>query len=264
MSLTGEIKSIYRDREQTQPVFPVTKVKAVSDDNGTGLNVLLDNIHKDIDGLTYSDVGAAPAGFGLGESVHYSETVHRMKSVEEMDEVYVCGWSFFYPEKPVILNGISVSYGVLFTTGLNNERACQELYVNNIRFKLVRWRASSGWKEWACEAPPMVSGVEYLTTERSGGYQVYAKLVDFGALPASGTLTANVFEAGTYLDNIYVVSIDGVASTSGLTQPFPVITWDNGIAAYVAYLKGSGEIEVSVKQDMSSYSATFIVKYVKA
>lgn len=44
MPITGEIQGLYRDREQTQPVFPLTKVKAVSDDDGVGLNVLLDEM----------------------------------------------------------------------------------------------------------------------------------------------------------------------------------------------------------------------------
>lgn len=44
MPITGEIQGLYRDREQTQPVFPLTKVKAISDDDGVGLNVLLDEM----------------------------------------------------------------------------------------------------------------------------------------------------------------------------------------------------------------------------
>jgi hypothetical protein len=43
MSLVGKIQSLFLDREKTQPIFPITKVKAVSDDNGKGLNVLLDD-----------------------------------------------------------------------------------------------------------------------------------------------------------------------------------------------------------------------------
>lgn len=42
MSLIGNIKTLFEDKEKTSPVFPITKVKAISDDNGVGLNVLLD------------------------------------------------------------------------------------------------------------------------------------------------------------------------------------------------------------------------------
>lgn len=43
MSLTGKIMDFFVDKAMTIPAFPRTKVKAVSDDNNVGLNVLLDN-----------------------------------------------------------------------------------------------------------------------------------------------------------------------------------------------------------------------------
>lgn len=42
MALTGKIMDFFADKAMTIPAFPRTKVKAVSDDNGVGLNVLLD------------------------------------------------------------------------------------------------------------------------------------------------------------------------------------------------------------------------------
>ena len=41
MSIIGKIQSLFSDREKTQPIFPITKTKAVSDDNGVNLDVLL-------------------------------------------------------------------------------------------------------------------------------------------------------------------------------------------------------------------------------
>lgn len=49
MSLTGKIMDFFADKDMTIPAFPRTKVKAVSDDNGIGLNVLLENIESKID-----------------------------------------------------------------------------------------------------------------------------------------------------------------------------------------------------------------------
>lgn len=51
MSLTGKIMNFFADKEMTIPAFPKTKVKAVSDDNGIGLNVLLDNIDIELDSI---------------------------------------------------------------------------------------------------------------------------------------------------------------------------------------------------------------------
>lgn len=42
MALTGKIMDFFADKAMTIPAFPRTKVKAVSDDNGVGLNALLD------------------------------------------------------------------------------------------------------------------------------------------------------------------------------------------------------------------------------
>lgn len=42
MSITGKIKTLFSDFGKTEAIFPKTKVNAVSDDNGVGLNVLLD------------------------------------------------------------------------------------------------------------------------------------------------------------------------------------------------------------------------------
>lgn len=42
MSITGKIKTLFSDFGKTEAIFPRTKVNAISDDNGVGLNVLLD------------------------------------------------------------------------------------------------------------------------------------------------------------------------------------------------------------------------------
>lgn len=43
MSITGKIKTLFADSAKTEALFPRTKTSAVSDDNGVGLNVILDN-----------------------------------------------------------------------------------------------------------------------------------------------------------------------------------------------------------------------------
>lgn len=48
MALTGKIRSLFLDKEKTQAIFPLTKTKAVSDDNGVGLDAILDNVNENI------------------------------------------------------------------------------------------------------------------------------------------------------------------------------------------------------------------------
>lgn len=48
MSTTGEIKNLYSDKDKTKILLPRTKTKAISDENGTGLDVLLNDINTSI------------------------------------------------------------------------------------------------------------------------------------------------------------------------------------------------------------------------
>ena len=43
MSITGKIKTLFSDSAKTEALFPRTKTSAVSNDDGIGLNVLLEN-----------------------------------------------------------------------------------------------------------------------------------------------------------------------------------------------------------------------------
>ena len=44
MGITGKIKTLFSDRENTEALFPRTKISAVSDEEGTGLNVILESM----------------------------------------------------------------------------------------------------------------------------------------------------------------------------------------------------------------------------
>lgn len=46
-TLVGKIQTLFSDKEKTTPVFPRTKVSAVSDDDGVGLDVLLSEMESD-------------------------------------------------------------------------------------------------------------------------------------------------------------------------------------------------------------------------
>lgn len=48
MPIEGTINSLYLDYEQTKPLFPRTKTKAISDDNGVGLDATLSKIQNDL------------------------------------------------------------------------------------------------------------------------------------------------------------------------------------------------------------------------
>ena len=58
MSLIGKIQTLFSDKEKTTPVFPRTKVSAVSDENGVGLDALLDATMQKTGGTFTGDVAA--------------------------------------------------------------------------------------------------------------------------------------------------------------------------------------------------------------
>ena len=44
MALIGKIQTLFKDKNKTIPVYPRTKIKAISDDNGTGLEAILEDL----------------------------------------------------------------------------------------------------------------------------------------------------------------------------------------------------------------------------
>ena len=75
------------------------------------------------------------------------------------------------------------------------------------------YRMVNGETEWI--SPPMAIGVEYRTTERYLGKPIYAKLIDCGGCPGTGSKTITHNEAGV---------IDRIVSAQGqvdLYRTFP-------------------------------------------
>ena len=58
--VNGNIEALFKDRKQQEAVFPITKIKAISDNDGVGLDTLLEQMDEQIN-------NKAPAGYGLGE-----------------------------------------------------------------------------------------------------------------------------------------------------------------------------------------------------
>ena len=80
MSTTGTIETLFKDREQAQAVYPVTKVNAVSDESGKGLNVILEE-HKDYT----RKIGAA---YNLLDNSDFRNPVNQRGSASYSGKVY--------------------------------------------------------------------------------------------------------------------------------------------------------------------------------
>ena len=59
MAVTSRVRTLYEDAAETIAIAPRTKVSAVSDDSGTGLDALLTNINNSIAGKQATITGGA-------------------------------------------------------------------------------------------------------------------------------------------------------------------------------------------------------------
>lgn len=71
MSITGRIKTLFFDKNNSEAIFPRTKVKAVSDDENRGLDFLLENIDTQLLNLQGQVNSKAPTGYGLGAEAQF-------------------------------------------------------------------------------------------------------------------------------------------------------------------------------------------------
>lgn len=118
---------------------------------------------------------------------------------------------------------------------------------------LQRELYSGTWLDWEWENPNMELGKEYRTTERWKNKAVYTKLVEVGALPASGSKS---FPLGIFPS--YILSHNLSAEKDGFY--YSHLT---DIKSYVSSYGGEANLNVSNTTDLSAYKGTVKVKYTK-
>lgn len=120
---------------------------------------------------TAADIGAAPAGYGLGDS-----------ELVNVDIDYVCTPGWYCVSQTMTIGGISANYWYIHVSayGTGNLHCVQEIYpvLSNGYCKIIRRKHVGEWGFSEIENPPMEIGVEYRTTERYKGEPVYVTVVD--------------------------------------------------------------------------------------
>lgn len=129
---------------------------------------------------TIAEIGAAPAGYGLGK-ISNENTI---TSISDLDALKVnCNFLYSSPENPIIVGSVSIIYAYGRVDAYDGSRAKMAIVPVFPEYKstIVRYAGSGGtWGEWDWVNPPMDVGVEYRTTERWQGKPVFTKLFDFG------------------------------------------------------------------------------------
>lgn len=135
-------------------------------------------------GVTIEQIGAAPAGYGLGSNA----TDITGKNLNDYTKWGVYYWGGTHTNAPF-------DWGYMEVIPSNGESVTQVArkigYVDGtVGVQVQRTMNNWGtWGEWKWENPPMKLGVEYRTTERWNDKAVYAKAIDCGALPNTNTKT---------------------------------------------------------------------------
>lgn len=137
-----------------------------------------------------SEIGAAPAGYGLGD------IISPLPASEDLNNIKYNGWYSWYADIDKKPANAPISPGtdnidVMRVSG-SGEACIQEAFdVSNsyncgLKMQRTIYGSDSRYvSEWEWVNPPMTTGVEYRTTERYEGKHVYVKLVDFGNLPSN-------------------------------------------------------------------------------
>lgn len=129
--------------------------------------------------------GKAPAGFGLGE--YATQLPER-----DCNKATFNGWYINQGADEVNCpkNGDAImSYGTLFVSAKSYTNVTQFYFpaISNFTGYCIRTFDGTTWTPWEWPDPPMLTGVEYRTTERYWEKPVYAQVINCGSMPDIGS-----------------------------------------------------------------------------
>ena len=199
---------------------------------------------------TAAEVGAAPAGYGLGG---FAVPVPG----NNLDTLKANGWYYCADSTTGGPSGYALGNAVVeVSAGSVYSPVHQTLHFGTAGrqpYTIKRYwnNATNSWVDWEWINPPMLTGVEYRTTERYKGKAVYTKLINFGYLP-NATKSAIANNVGATL----VIRCEGVTS-SGYTLPY------NYNGATIELCADLGWIMITTNKDFSTGTADIQIWYTK-
>ena len=177
-------------------------------------------------------IGAAPAGYGLGETSNIGKWNGDANTLTKQ------GW---YRLESGTTNGVGASASVR-VDGYAETGLTQTAYTRT-GFVLQRTCVDGTWGEWEYVNPPMQVGAEYRTTERCEGKAVYAKRINCYAAPASVDISSSNIEK--------VVRWSGFVTYYGVALPCGNASWKvdinrNSISTTSAYDQASAHFYIDL------------------
>lgn len=190
---------------------------------------------------TYSDF--APAGYGLGDSAPYCN---------DCNTATKNGW--YALESGTVHKPNGLDYAVMEVSNRYDTVIVQRA-INYDGATAVRIFSNNSWTEWEWVNPLMVPGVEYRTTERWNGKAVYAQYFDFGALP-NASWKSEPLPVSTTVTNLvdYYGHFRYGTETAEISMNYAAIKFQ---------LSYNGYVRIDTTENLSTFAATFAVKYTK-
>lgn len=207
-------------------------------------------LSEDID-LTAGDVGAAPIGYGLGH------IAYNLPEVTNANDAVYNGWYLLGKDTA---NGFGYR-GVMRVDAYSTTQVLQTLYTQGYSTQnpVIVQRACVGgtWSAWAHVNPLMGADVEYRTTELHNGKTVFAKLVNFGAMPnATGKTVAYRGNGSTGVVSLTAMLSDGCCVSGGICMDRSFSNVDTFSLDSTKY-----NVRITTASNWSSLSAFVLVKY---
>jgi hypothetical protein len=204
-----------------------------------------------LNGITPEKIGAAPAGYGLGEQGSTLTTSDKTK----VDSFKSTGWAVYYNENNVLLvDGIANSHACLIRVEMFSGNFGRQTAHTITGVVLERTYFSGTWTPWDCVNPPMVLGVEYRTSERWNDKAVYTQVVNCGFAP-------NVSYKNIAFPYSVIRCLGFCDAGNGYSMSLPLIYGNSG--TIVSCHHQSGNIIVYSNDNSSAYTVYVQVWYLK-
>lgn len=207
----------------------------------TAFSKALDDLRGVSKEFTPEAIGAAPAGYGLGENAE-----------ENQDADSLTGTGFY----SCATNSPDGEWWYGFHIRYGDGYAYQRMTKTYGSIVAERSQIAGTWQPWEWVNPPMGLGVEYRTTERYDGKPVYAKLIYFGSLPAN--TSGHIAHGISGVDKIVSCDLSFFDNADTYSAPY-----FSGGTVKVSAQANTTYVTVGTTADYSAYTGVVTLKCTK-
>jgi hypothetical protein len=235
-------KRVYKDGET---VITAENLNAIQDEI-----IRHGNDKSNPHGVTPAQIGAAPAGYGLGTGAW------QIGDNEDIDNIVGNGWYAFSQQNTSPNKPFATGELLTLTKNLNYRTQIAVLSYHPTSI-VIRQMTGGVWQPWEYINPPIELGRDYRTTERWQGKAVYTKIVNCGKFPTEGAKNHTHFSTHT----TQIIRVNAIGS-SGFAVPYTAT--DAKVYVSATIYEGTAQIVVYVEMgdltDKDCYAQVWYTK----